>query len=86
MNRQARPGYYILFSAYIDGETYTDAYCVDSCTALAVHVKPIAVAYKWIEKLVELLCVDDDHYSIAWCPSRNQAQKMACKNWTMTAV
>ena len=85
MNRQARPGYYILFSAYIDetDETFTDAYCVDSCTALAVHVRPVAEAYKWIEKLVELLRVDDDHYAIAWCPSRNQAQKAALKNWTL---
>ncbi len=67
-NRQARPGYYILFQV----DAFTDAYYADS--------RPITNAY-W-SMLTKQLGVDDDHYSIAWCPSRNQAQKAAIKNWS----
>ena len=35
-----------------------------------------------ISTVVSSLGVDDDHYAIAWCPSRNQAQKSAVKNYS----
>mgnify|MGYP003138378472 FL=1 len=67
-NRAARPGYYILFQV----DEFTDAYYADS--------RPITSTY-W-SMLTKQLGVDDDHYAIAWCPSRNQAQKAAIKNWS----
>jgi len=77
MNRQARPGYYILFQATAEAtgldNTFTDAYYADS--------RPMLQEY-W-DMVVNQLGVDDDHYAIAWCPSRNQAQKAALRNWTL---
>ena len=75
-NREARPGYYILFHATVEATggdcAFTDAYYADSEVMLTEY---------W-DFVVKQLGVDDDHYSIAWCPSRNQAQKAAIKNWS----
>ena len=78
MKRQARPGTYILFALYIPCEeanpdnmtgTYIDAYYLGG--------NPVGTV------LAQLGIGDSaDGYSIAWCPSRNQAQKMAYQNWT----
>ena len=74
-NRMARPGYYILFHATIEATggdcAFTDAYA-DSKVML----------WEYWDMVVNQLGVDSDHYSIAWCPSRNQAQKSAVKNWS----
>jgi hypothetical protein len=71
-NRAARPGYYILFQV---GE-FTDAYYAYPYLVARWNAK------EYMDMLVQQLGVDDDHYSIAWCPSRNQAQKSAIKNWS----
>ena len=75
-NRMARPGYYILFHATIEATggdcAFTDAYYADSKVML----------WEYWDMVVNQLGVDSDHYSIAWCPSRNQAQKSAVKNWS----
>ena len=77
MERQARPGVYILFALYIPCEeanpdnmtgTYIDAYYLGANAIDAV--------------VAQLGIRGDDTYAVAWCPSRNQAQKMAYKNWT----
>ena len=76
MNRQARPGVYVLFALYIYDEanpnritgTYVDAYYLGGHSVDTV-VRQLGI------------CEDTEVYSIAWCPSRNQAQKMAYKNW-----
>ena len=70
--RLARPGYYILFSVTIDGNTFSDAYYADTRSMTSGY---------W-SMLVRQLGVEEDSYSIAWCPSRNQAQKSAVKNWS----
>ena len=71
-----RPGYYILFALYIPCEqanpdnmtgTYIDAYYLGGNS---------------VSTVVSSLGVDDDYYATAWCPSRNQAQKAAVKNYT----
>ena len=64
----ARPGIYILFKAHVSDEAYTyiDAYRIEG--------QPLT-------SIIEQLGIDDESYAIAWCPSRNQAQKAAHKNW-----
>ena len=79
-NHVARPGYYILFDVYqpekdeneeVIIQRYRDAYYVGG---------------EWRQEyalnVLNLIATNDDHYSIAWCPSRNQAQKSAIKNWS----
>ena len=79
-NRQARPGYYILFQV----DAFTDAYYADGRMTLkeTVWEREIGDVNAYWSMLINQLDVDDDHYSIAWCPSRNQAQKAAIKNWS----
>ena len=79
-NRQSRPGYYVLYSAHVDGETYTDAYCIDDSTPIANRLR--FKSWLFACAVLKQLGVDDEHYTIAWCPSRNQAQKSALKNWS----
>ena len=78
-NRQPRPGVYILFALYIPCEeanpdnitgTYIDAYYLGGHS---------------VDTVVRQLGIRDDTdvYAVAWCPSRNQAQKSAYKNWTL---
>jgi hypothetical protein len=80
MNRQARPGLYILFKAVdAEGDIYIDAYNTNIPEGYQL------LPYSHIAMIVKQLLVPpyetEFQYSIAWCPSRNQAQKMACKNW-----
>ena len=87
-NRAARPGYYILFHATVDATgrdcSFTDAYYADNGVTLrgTVWYREIEDVNAYWSMVVKQLGVDDDHYSIAWCPSRNQAQKSAIKNWS----
>ena len=78
--RLARPGYYILFQV----DSFTDAYYADSKMTLSETVwnREAGDVNAYWSMLIKQLDVDDDHYSIAWCPSRNQAQKSAQKNWS----
>ena len=79
MNRQARHGTYVLFALYIPCEeanpecmdgTYIDAYYLGGHSVDTV-VRQLGI------------CEDTDVYAVAWCPSRNQAQKAALRNWTL---
>ena len=79
-NHVARPGYYVLFQV----NEFTAAYYADNGVTLrgTVWYREIEDVNAYWSMVVKQLGVDDDHYSIAWCPSRNQAQKAAIKNWS----
>ena len=79
-NHVARPGYYILFQV----NEFTDAYYADNGVTLrgTVWYREIEDVNAYWSIVIKKLGVDDDHYAIAWCPSRNQAQKAAIKNWS----
>jgi hypothetical protein len=80
-NRAARPGYYILFKAVdSEGGLYIDAYNT------GIPEGSWLFPYSHIATIVKQLLVPpyetEFQYSVAWCPSRNQAQKSAIKNWS----
>ena len=79
MNHQARPGTYILFALYIPCEE-ANPDCMDGTYIGAYYLGGNAV-----NTVVAQLGIrdDTDAYAVAWCPSRNQAQKMAYNNWTL---
>ena len=76
--RYARPGVYILFALYIPCEE-ANPDCMDG-----TYINAYYLGGNPVDTVVHQLGIRDDTdvYAIAWCPSRNQAQKSAIKNWS----